>query len=165
MQKASQKIVRKIVSTIILIAVALVYYYSQEQNSHEQPSVVEHSDQPEFTPHQKVADYFDNKVSKKMVTIRSEVTKILSDDTHPPRHQRFIITLNQGLALNRELTVLISHNIDLAPRVSGLNVGDEVTITGQYEWNDLGGVIHWTHHDPQGRRDGGQIIHQGRVYR
>jgi len=161
MQKARQKVI----STIVLIAVALVYYYVQEQSSNKQPEVIERSEQRELTPHQKIADYFNNKVSNKMVSIRSEVTKILSDDTHPPRHQRFIITLNQGLALNRELTVLISHNIDLAPRVSGLNVGDEVIITGQYEWNERGGVIHWTHHDPQGRRDGGQIIHQGSVYR
>ena len=87
------------------------------------------------------------------------VVRVLRDDTDGSRHQRFIIELGSGQ------TVLVSHNIDLAPRVEGLRVGDEVTFYGEYEWNPQGGVIHWTHHDPAGRHVDGWIRHRGSTYR
>ena len=140
---------------IILIIVGIVYYWQTS----ERPSSNTSIETTQYDAHEKIAVYYNNQVSGKMITLNANVSKMLSDDTYEPRHQRFIIELNNSL------TVLISHNIDLAPRVLGLNVGDEVTITGQYEWNEKGGVIHWTHHDPQGRRKGGQINHNGKVYR
>ena len=32
------------------------------------------------------------------------------------------------------------------------------------EWNEQGGIIHWTHHDPDGRHLPGWIKHNGRTY-
>ena len=93
-------------------------------------------------------------VSGEGVTIR-----ILADDNDGSRHQRFIIELQSGH------TLLMAHNIDLAPRIASLQIGDTVGFNGVYEWNNKGGVIHWTHHDPQGRHDGGWLRHQGRIYR
>lgn len=86
------------------------------------------------------------------------VERVLADDEEGDRHQRFILRLASGH------TLLMSHNIDLATRVP-LAVGDSVEFRGQYEWNEQGGVIHWTHHDPQGDRPGGWIRHAGRLYR
>ncbi len=86
------------------------------------------------------------------------VAKVLPDDLDGSRHQRFI------LRLDSEPSILISHNIDLAPRVAKLAVGDSVRFRGQYEWNDRGGVVHWTHHDPSGQRQGGWLDHAGRIY-
>ena len=86
------------------------------------------------------------------------VIRILSDDNDGSRHQRFILRIPSGESL------LIAHNIDLAPRVPGLNVGDTIAFYGEYEWNDRGGVIHWTHHDPRGRHVGGWVEHDGRRY-
>ncbi|HGY91542.1 MAG TPA: DUF3465 domain-containing protein [Planctomycetes bacterium] len=86
------------------------------------------------------------------------VTKILPDDREGARHQRFILLLQSGR------TVLVAHNIDLAPRVP-IHPGDRVAFQGQYEWNDRGGVVHWTHHDPRGRHRAGWLRHAGRTYK
>jgi len=86
------------------------------------------------------------------------VKKLLRDDNDGSRHQKFIVILGSGE------TVLISHNIDLAPRIDGLKEGDRVDFYGEYEWNSKGGVIHWTHDDPNGRHVGGWIKHGGRTY-
>jgi len=144
-------------STIILILLALAYFYleSTEDKNTSIPSI---EAQTTNTAHATVHDYFERRVSGEMVRVTAKVSRLLSDDIHKPRHQRFIIELDTGI------TVLIAHNIDLAPRVKDLGEGDMVSITGQYEWNERGGVIHWTHHDPKKRRDGGQIEHKGVVY-
>ena len=86
------------------------------------------------------------------------VARILQDDNNGSRHQRFIVRLSSGR------TVLIAHYIDLAPKVWSLSVGDTVSFHGEYEWNDRGGVIHWTHHDPRGSHVGGWIEHKGQRY-
>ena len=86
------------------------------------------------------------------------IVRTLSDDTKGSRHQRFIIKVPSGR------TLLIAHNIDLAPRISFLNVGDTVEFNGVYESNAKGGVIHWTHHDPRGKHQSGWLKHKGRTY-
>lgn len=58
----------------------------------------------------------------------------------------------------------MAHNIDLAERVP-LGMGDRVHFLGMYEWNDLGGLLHWTHRDPLGVEDGGWIRYRGRTFR
>ena len=86
------------------------------------------------------------------------VVKVLSDDRDGSPHQRFILRLPSGN------TVLIAHNIELADRLEPLAEGDRVEFNGEYAWNDKGGVVHWTHHDPAGRhadgwlRSGGQTV-------
>lgn len=86
------------------------------------------------------------------------VAKLLADDRQGSRHQRFILRLASGH------TLLVAHNIDLAPRLEGLEVGDTVRFAGEYEWNDKGGVLHWTHHDPRGQHPGGWLELDGRRY-
>ncbi len=86
------------------------------------------------------------------------VSRILADDNDGSRHQRFIVRLASGD------TILIAHNIDVAKRVPGLRVGDQVAFNGEYEWTAQGGVIHWTHHDPAGRHTTGWIEHKGLRY-
>lgn len=89
---------------------------------------------------------------------QGQVVKVLPDDNKGSRHQRFIIRTEFGP------TILIAHNIDLAPRVEPLAVGARVTFRGEYVWNDRGGVLHWTHHDPQGRHAGGWIRSGGQTF-
>src|SRR5262249_40574762 len=92
-----------------------------------------------------IARAFNTRTSDIQVEGEGVVSRLLSDDVKGSRHQRFIVRLGSGQ------TVLITHNIDLAPRIDGLREGDSVSFNGEYVWNAEGGVIHWTHHDPQGR--------------
>jgi hypothetical protein len=86
------------------------------------------------------------------------VTRILPDDNVGSRHQRFIIKLPSGQ------TLLVAHNIDIAPRIGSLAVGDTIAFNGEYEWNPKGGVIHWTHNDPGGRHPAGWLKHGNQTY-
>ena len=101
---------------------------------------------------------FDQRQSGTQITGEGVVSKLLADDTDGSRHQRFIIALASGQ------TLLVAHNIDLAPRIDSLRAGDAVAFNGVYEWNDKGGVIHWTHHDPDGRHEAGWLKHAGQIY-
>jgi hypothetical protein len=86
------------------------------------------------------------------------VIRLLSDDLNGSRHQRFILRLASGQ------TLLIAHNIDIAPRVVGLKKDDNVRFYGEYVWNEKGGMVHWTHHDPKGLHAAGWLKHNGRTY-
>ncbi len=101
---------------------------------------------------------FASRRSDVLVTDEGRVARLLADDTHGARHQRFIVELASGH------TVLIAHNIDIAPRIADLERGRPVGFRGVYEWNDLGGVVHWTHHDPDGEHPGGWIQYRDRRY-
>lgn len=101
---------------------------------------------------------YNNKQSDIQVQGQGTVLRILSDDNDGSRHQRFILKLNAGQSL------LIAHNIDLAPRLNDLKKGDTVEFFGEYEWNSKGGVIHWTHNDPNHRHVDGWLKHRGRTY-
>ena len=105
-----------------------------------------------------IADAFKEGKSGIQVEGKGVVINILPDDNDGNRHQRFILRLDSGQ------TLLIAHNIDLAPRVSSLSEGDDVAFYGVYEWNSQGGVIHWTHNDPNGRHVAGWLQHNGKTY-
>lgn len=83
--------------------------------------------------------------------------RLISDDHEGSRHQRFI------LQVPSQQSLLIAHNIDLADRVP-VGMGDRIQFRGMYEWNDLGGLVHWTHHDSQGVEDGGWIRYRRKIY-
>lgn len=102
---------------------------------------------------------FERRHSDEQVQGQGEVLRVLSDDNDGSRHQRFILRLDSGQ------TVLIAHNIDLAPRISSLSSGDLVEFFGEYEWNSKGGVVHWTHHDPRGAHVDGWLKHDGKIYK
>jgi hypothetical protein len=93
------------------------------------------------------------------VTADGTVIRQLPDSTGPSAaHERFIIRLRSG-----GLTLLIDHNLAIAPRVP-VRAGDHVIVHGEYIWNAQGGLIHFTHHDPQGRHEGGYIEDNGQFY-
>lgn len=92
------------------------------------------------------------------VVVNAQVTRVLADDTEGDQHQKFIVALGSGQ------TLLIAHNIDIAPRVP-VAVGTRLTIAGEYIWNAEGGLVHWTHHDPDGSHVDGYILLDGVYYK
>ncbi len=135
-------------SSIVLLAAVLV-----AAGLGEQPGL---PTMPDFVTI--MQDAFDNRKSDFQIQGEGVVTRILSDDLDGSRHQRFILQISE------KQTVLIAHNIDIASRLPGLTVYSTVEFYGEYEWNDLGGVIHWTHHDPDGYHIDGWLKYNGETY-
>ena len=147
---------------IVIVLAALVAYvaYDQRDRATNAPHDVQSSPSAPLTAQQDaIAAAYERRASNVQVEAEGVVVKVLSDDNDGSRHQRFIVELASGQ------TVLISHNIDLAPRVSPLAAGDRVQFHGEYEWNEKGGVVHWTHHDPAGSHPGGWIRREGATFR
>lgn len=106
----------------------------------------------------RIAEAFARHESNVQVSGHGVVARLLADDTSGSRHQKFILSLSSGQ------TLLVAHNIDLAPRIASLREGDTVEFSGEYEWNEKGGVLHWTHRDPKGAHAAGWLKHQGQIY-
>lgn len=136
----------------IIIAMAGVYY------TLDQPGLVVDQDVAQSPSAAPRAQNDHQWRAGQQVSGSGTVERVLSDDNEGSRHQRFILRLSSGR------TLLVAHNIDLAPRVAPLRTGDTVSFYGEYEPNDRGGVIHWTHHDPQGRHPDGWLEHKGQRY-
>ena len=93
------------------------------------------------------------------VTAEGMVTRVLADESGPSGlHQRFIVRL-----VGSTQTVLVENNVTIGQRAPVL-VGDDVMVHGEYVWNDQGGLIHFTHHDPAPAHEGGWIELKGVRY-
>lgn len=138
----------------LLIFIVLSLYGYIEKN----PDFIRTFTNKSATDDSALAHAYENKKSDVQVRGAGVVIKNLSDDTTGSRHQKFILKLSSGQ------TLLISHNIDLAPRINALRKGDTVDFYGEYEWSSKGGVVHWTHHDPRGNHVGGWLKHNGATY-
>jgi hypothetical protein len=146
---------------IILLAVfVFLGYQAVERWRHAQPAESPPVSQTQSVEQARASRTAPEEAPRGGTRLESEgtVTRVLADDTQGSRHQRFIVRLASGR------TVLIAHNIDIAPRVRGISEGDAVSFAGEFEENDKGGVVHWTHHDPSGRHVAGWIRHRGQTY-
>src|SRR2546428_5966071 len=93
------------------------------------------------------------------VTADATVVQVLPDRVSVSgTHEQFIVRLTPG-----DLTVLVEHNLGIATRAP-VAAGDHVIVHGEYIWNAQGGLIHFTHHDPEGRHEGGFIQDNGVTY-
>jgi hypothetical protein len=138
-----------------LLAGALVYLARATHPTHPTPSTSESAVPPASAS---VDRAFEGRRSDVPVEGQGTVVRLLPDDLSGSRHQRFIVRLDSGT------TVLIAHAIDVAGRVSPLQVGDELSFRGEYVWNPRGGIVHWTHHDPEGRHAAGWIRRGDRIF-
>jgi Protein of unknown function (DUF3465) len=157
---------KQIVTLAIVLAVAVASYLGRETAPRTTAPPTERSSPREVDVERTRSPLDDsslrNAIAQRqrdvLVQGRGEVIKLLPDDHEGSRHQRILLRLPMGG------TLLVAHNIDLAPRVAGLERGDTIEFQGEYVWNDKGGVLHWTHHDPARRHPGGWLRHEGRSY-
>ena len=112
----------------------------------------------DLTPLSTIEEAFANHRSDIQVLQEGTIIRLLPDDTTGDRHQRLIIRLAN------DQTLLITHNIDLASRIPNPTVGTTLRFYGEYEWNDEGGVIHWTHKDPDNQHTNGWLEYNGKRY-
>lgn len=152
--------IKKFLPIIIILCAAAWFYFSSHPTQKSAPTI-------STTPTQTLAqaDFehvlqqaFKQRQSNLQISGSGIVSKTLPDDNKGSRHQRFILKLSSGQ------TLLVAHNIDLAPKIKGLKKGDAVEFYGEYEWSEQGGVIHWTHHDPNKRHADGWLKHNNKIY-
>ena len=152
---ACERLMRSFFRVVLVLVVLVAAYWLGREQSDSSPapsrSTAENRDL-------QLREAFRAERSDVWLEVEGVVSHMLDDDLQGSRHQRFILETRSGL------TLLVSHNIDLAPRVP-LQTGDGIDLRGEYEWNAKGGILHWTHDDPQGRRPGGWIRHGGSTYR
>lgn len=147
--------IRKPFGTIIaLVAVGAYYLLNAGPTPAPSPSFID----PSTGRSAAEPEPFGELVDGTMIESVGVVGRVLADDNDGSRHQRFIVKLATGQ------TLLVAHNIDLAPRIENLQRGDKVKFRGQFEMNERGGVIHWTHHDPNGEHPGGWLEHENKRY-
>ena len=149
------------IGVVILVLIAAYLGFDRDhgiQSNNEPSSVVQSETQLSTDDSQKILQAFQQQQSNLQIQASGRVLAVLADDHEGSRHQKFILSLPNGL------TVLVAHNIDLAPRIDHLQKGDVVEFYGEYEYNPKGGVIHWTHHDPQRQHLDGWLKYQGRTY-
>lgn len=137
---------------LILLGLASIYFriipFGPNQSHTSSSSVADKA----------ISNAYQAKLSGVQLGGEGVVDRVLTDDDDGSRHQRFILRLASGQ------TLLIAHNIDIAPRIEALKSGDRVSFFGQYEWNAEGGIIHWTHQDPNGQHVPGWLKYNGMVY-
>jgi hypothetical protein len=112
----------------------------------------------EFTSLETISQWQKDHSSNKQIYQEGKIIKLLQDENEGSKHQKFIIKLKN------DITLLVSHNIDIATRIPDLEQGETIVFYGEYEWNKKGGVVHWTHKDPRGNHADGYLLYGGKKY-
>ncbi len=144
-----------------VLATGINYYnknYASNDSSTTQISETKFSEYEQQQAIKKIKAAKNNTKAQFWVGFNGKIVHKLKDDLSGSRHQKFLISPSS------DITLLVAHNIDLASRVP-IEKGDTISLYGRYEWNNKGGVMHWTHHDPIGKKKGGWIRANGKVYR
>jgi len=107
--------------------------------------------------HDLIVQAYDGRTSNIIVETEARVVLLLPDIEDLGKFQEFKIELENGHVLR------VLHDLDESNRVP-LAVSSKIRLRGEYDWSVDGGVIHWTHDDPAGQREGGWIDYLGQRY-
>ena len=105
----------------------------------------------------KIMAAWEKRQSNILVEAEGQVVLELPDLEDIKTVQRFMVSLENGHR------VMIVHDLDVAPRVP-VSVFSEIRFKGEFDWTQAGGMIHWTHRDISGKREGGWIEVLGQRY-
>ncbi len=101
--------------------------------------------------------------SRVEVTASGSVARVLGVESGPSgRHEGFLLHLRG--AAGHGLTVRVEDNVDITGEIP-LAAGDDVEVRGEYIYDSRGGLIHYTHHDPRFRHEGGYVRVGERIFR
>ena len=151
-----QKQLKKIVAFVVAL-LAGIYYYTND-NFNENHSVQQTQDKQtnkQQNDNNLLPQLIKSKNSGKIVTFKAKVIKKLADDVEGDKHQKIILKIGKN-------TLLLAHNIDKAPRIP-VKIGDEILVHGEYQYNDLGGIIHWTHRS-NNSHPAGWVKYKNKIY-
>ncbi len=122
------------------------------------PSITSARTQASLAGLEQIMDAVANKRAGVTVQHWGTVTRVMPDEGAGSRLQKFIVMLENGHML------LFAHDTSVAPRAP-LAAGQRIEFRGRFDWNDVGGLVHRTHHDPQMVFEDGWLKHEGKVYR
>jgi hypothetical protein len=164
MPNVSRRSTKSLLSSVLVLVVAGIGYIAKQRGWVASPqaqtsTTTNRRDEPVATDARDddpIAELVRLQRSDAVVETSGTVAKVLPDDKDGDRHQRFLVRVGRN-------TVLVAHNIDLAPRVP-VREGDAIRLKGEFEYNDRGGVIHWTHHSTGRNHASGWIEVGGKRY-
>ncbi len=144
----------------ILLTIITVILGRKATKPTKTPSRRSGTTKPVAAGDQAIAQLFARRQSDTIVEAAGTIVKILPDDLYDEdgsgQHQQFLVDMPG------DVTVKIAHNLKFGH--VPVREGDRVRFKGEYEWNDRGGCIHWTHHDPKKWREDGWIEYGGKRY-
>lgn len=160
-----------VAATVLSVIVALAVYIAQQQgwirsgdSSPSPPASPERhpAAQSPSAEADGLLKSFHSKQSQVIVTGSGRVVHLLPDDTDTSdgsgAHQKFLVEVT------RELTIRLVNNIDPGFSRVPVRVGDFVRFKGEYVYNDKGGTVHCTHHDPARRHADGWVELNGKKF-
>jgi hypothetical protein len=145
----------KLLGLLLVLGIFLFNYFTNNSQIQEPK---QRDEQSSYKEQSSIEEAFKKQQSNLQVQASGTVVRLLKDDTDGHKHQKILLRLASGQ------TILIAHNIDLAPRINTLQKGNTLSFYGEYEYNAKGGVVHWTHHDPKKRHADGWLKHNGKTY-
>jgi hypothetical protein len=74
-------------------------------------------------------------------------------------HEGYLLKLNGDC----DLMLKVETNESITGPVP-IHRGEKLIVKGEYEYDVMGGVLHWTHHDPGGRHVAGYVVSDGKTY-
>ena len=151
-------LIKKIIGAFIVALLLSVLLLSEQYTGIIDDKTTTSIANNESNNYRKLNQLIATKQSGKIITIKAVVIKILDDDLNGDKHQKLILKL-----FNSNVTLLLAHNIDMAPRVP-VKKGAIITVHGQYEWNEKGGLIHWTHRDIKNKHPDGWVEYKDKRY-
>ncbi len=154
----NRKFLALIVIASNLILAAVIFGLSNKDS--QSPSATLPPEGVSMNPNANVILAIKNSAPIKYAIVKNaHVIKSLPDDKNGPLHQRWIMEIENGIKIT------VFHNVDIAERVPVI-VGSRLTVAGELEYGDKwkDPIMHWTHDDPQNRRQAGYVILDGTTY-